>query len=266
MLPEYHDLLSWICSDDFGTRHATLFDPAEQTPESAALKAQVAVEAGSRMILIGGSTNTPEEKVHSMVEAIQEAFELRLWATTQDTVEDEDYWRVPVILFPGGAHALSSAADGILFMMLMNSRNPKFLVEEQVRGAIWLHDSEIEMLPTGYIICEPGGKVGEIGEANLLSTKEEIRSYAICAKGFGMKILYLEAGSGAATPASSEFISAANESDNCLFVGGGIRSNEQAKAAKEAGASWIVTGTIVEEQEDLNELREKLSRLISGLN
>ena len=266
MLPEHHDLLSWVCTDDFGTRHATLFDPADQSPEEAALKAQVVIEAGSRMILIGGSTNTPEEKVHSMVEAVQEAIELRLWATTQDTVEDEDYWRVPVILFPGGAHALSASADGILFMMLMNSRNPKFIVGEQIRGATWLHESEVEMLPTGYIICEPGGKVGEIGEASLLSTEEEIRSHAICAKGFGMNIFYLESGSGAASPAPPELIRAANSTENCLFVGGGIRSAEQAKAAKDAGASWIVTGTIVEEQEDMNELRQTLSELISGLN
>ena len=266
MLPEHQNLLSWVCTDEYGTRHATLLDPADISSEDAALKAQVAIEAGSRMILIGGSTDTPEEKVHSMVKTVQEALELRLWATTQDTEEDEDLWKVPVILFPGGAHALSSSADGILFMMLMNSRNPKFLVDEQVSGAIWLHEAGIEMLPTGYVICEPGGKVGEIGEANLLSTEEEIRSYAICAKGFGMKILYLEAGSGALTSVSSDFIKAAKSIENCLFVGGGIRSAEQAKIAKDAGASWIVTGTIIEEHEDLNELRQTLSELISGLN
>ncbi|MDP6099106.1 MAG: geranylgeranylglyceryl/heptaprenylglyceryl phosphate synthase [Candidatus Thalassarchaeaceae archaeon] len=266
MLPEHQDLLSWVCTDNLGTRHATLFDPANQSSEKAALKAQVAIEAGSRMILIGGSTDTSEIKVHSMVQAIQKALELRVWAATQDATEDENFWKVPVILFPGGAHALSASADGILFMMLMNSRNPQFLVGEQVRGAVWLDESGVEMLPTGYVICEPGGKVGEVGEADLLSTEEEIKAHAICAKGFGMEILYLEAGSGASSPISPKLIKAGSTSENCLFVGGGIRSAEQAKAAKDAGASWIVTGTIVEEHEDMNDLRQALSNLISGLN
>ena len=268
MLPEYHDLLSWICSDDFGTRHATLFDPAEQTPESAALKAQVAVEAGSRMILIGGSTNTPEEKVHSMVEAIQEAFELRLWATTQDTVEDEDYWRVPVILFPGGAHALSSAADGILFMMLMNSTTPKFLIEEQLAGAPYIREAGVETLPMGYVVCAPGGRVGEVGQANLLEEDQTDRAsaYAMTAQSYGFNLLYLEAGSGADTPVSAELIQAARSACNLtLVVGGGIRDGETARKAVQAGADWIITGNLTESFDDADELQRVLTEFITKM-
>ena len=265
MLPEYAGgLLSWICSNKFGTRHATLLDPADQSAEDAAAKALAAVEGGSKLILVGGSTNTPENKVHDTVVGIQEALELRVWAASQDSTVNEEDWRIPVILFPGGAHALSSSADAILFMMLMNSTIPRFLVEEQVKGATWLHEAGIEMLPTAYLICEPGGKAGEVGQANLLNSPKDIRAYSLCAKGYGMKILYLEAGSGAPSPLDSEMIKSAE--GECLFVGGGIRTTEHAISAKEAGASWIVTGTIVEEQEDLDLIRLKIEQLVSALN
>lgn len=265
MLPDYQGgLLSWISSKEFGTRHATLLDPADQSAEEAAIRAQVAVESGSKMILVGGSTDTPDKIVHDTVVAIQEAFELRVWAASQDSSINEDDWRIPVILFPGGSHALSPSADAILFMMLMNSKNPRFLVEEQVKGAPWIYDAGVEMLPTAYLICEPGGKAGEVGQAKLLKNPKEVRDYSLCAKGYGMKILYLEAGSGASSPLSSEMIQAAES--ECLFVGGGIRTIDQARNAKQAGASWIVTGTIVEEQKDSNSIRSIITELISGLD
>jgi len=266
MLPlDSGDLLSWVCDQSFGTRHATLFDPANQSPEEAAKKAQTAVEAGSSMILVGGSTDTDDDSVHATVSAIQEVLELRLWASTQDTTGSEDDWRIPVILFPGGAHALSSSADGILFMMLMNSKDPRFLIDEQVKAAPWLHAHGIEMLPTGYLICNPGGKAGEIGRAELLNEEDEILAYALCAQGYGMRIVYLEAGSGAHTPVDTSLISAASNQGMCLFVGGGIRTQQQARKAKEAGASWLVTGTLVEEQDNHGNLYKILTELITGL-
>ena len=85
------------------------------------------------MIFVGGSTDTPDDVVHATCTAIQEAFELRMFAASQDPESEEDAWDIPVVLFPGGAHALSPAADAITFMMLMNSTKRAFLVGEQVR-------------------------------------------------------------------------------------------------------------------------------------
>jgi phosphoglycerol geranylgeranyltransferase len=238
------ELLNWFCESDT-PRHATLFDPANQSPEEAALKAKIVVEVGSKLILIGGSTDTPSDLVHATVVAIKKVVD------------------VPVVLFPGGAHALSPSADGILFMMLMNSNNPRFLIGEQVKGATWLYENGIEMLPTAYLICEPGGKVGEVGNATPLTSPEEVISYSLCAKGYGMKIVYLEAGSGAAHPVHADLIKVAHS--DCLIVGGGIRTKEDVRNAVESGADWIVTGTLVEEYE-IELLAEKLKPLILHLH
>ena len=133
-------------------RHITLIDPGKQDLDTAAKRAMSAVQAGSECIFIGGSTNTSNDVVHATCEAIKEAFELRKFAASQDLDSNEDEWNVPVILFPGGGHALSPAADGILFMMLMNSKDRKFLVGEQVIGAPFIEKFGIDTLPAGCLL------------------------------------------------------------------------------------------------------------------
>ena len=167
-----------------GARHITLIDPAKQSPDIAAQRAMLAVECGSKMIFVGGSTDTPDDVVHATCTAIQEAFELRMFAASQDPTGDEHGWDIPVVLFPGGAHALSPAADAITFMMLMNSTKREFLVGEQVRGAPHLDRFGVEALPTGYVVCAPGGRVGEVGAADLIQSEdgELVHAYALCAK------------------------------------------------------------------------------------
>ena len=93
-------------------------------------------------------------------------------SASQSPDGDEEKWKVPVVLFPGGSHALSPAADAITFMMLMNSTDRRFLVGEQVRGAPYIDKFGIDALPTGYVVCHPGGKVGEVGSADLIMPEE----------------------------------------------------------------------------------------------
>ena len=76
------------------TRHITLIDPAKQDPEIAANRAMVAVECGSKMIFVGGSTDTPDEIVHATCVAIQESLELRVFAASQDPTGDEESWKI----------------------------------------------------------------------------------------------------------------------------------------------------------------------------
>jgi len=266
MLPD-EGLLNYILDRSFGCRHITLIDPGKQSSEIATRRAIACVNAGSRMIFIGGSTDTPDEVVHETCKSIQEALELQIFAASQDPTSNEEAWRVPVVLFPGGAHALSPAADGITFMMLMNSESRKFLVGEQLRGAPHLDKFGVEALPTGYLVFSPGGKVGEVGEAQLIESNQTdlVKSYSLTAKMFGFKILYLEAGSGASTQVDESCISAAREVDElCLIVGGGIRTSEQAAKAARAGANWIVTGTLTEDASNMDELSQKISDVVSG--
>ena len=251
------------------TRHVTLIDPAKQDPNTAANRAMVAVEAGSAMIFVGGSTDTPDEVVHATCVAIQEAFELRTFAASQDPDSDESMWHIPVVLFPGGAHALSPAADAITFMMLMNSAERRFLVGEQIRGAPYLKKFGVEALPTGYVVCAPGGRVGEVGSADLIQPDDHdlVHAYALTAQMYGFKLLYLEAGSGASTQVNPELIERAKTVEGLtLVIGGGIRTAEQAKVAAEAGADWVVTGTMTEDASDLEELRSRISAVVNALN
>jgi phosphoglycerol geranylgeranyltransferase len=250
------------------TSHITLIDPDKQSPEVAANRALVAVECGTSAIFVGGSTNTGNDLVHATCQAIQEALELRIFAASQHPDANEEMWNVPVILFPGGAHAMSSRADGILFMMLMNSRSRRFLIEEQLTGAPLIDQYGIKPIPTGYIVCAPGGKVGEVGDAELIQSSDlkAVSAYCKTAEMYGFSTIYLEAGSGASSPVHVELIQAAKASSKCtLIVGGGIRTSEQLLAAANAGADYIVTGTITEEHDSLESLREQLHSLISVL-
>ncbi|MBP03680.1 MAG: phosphoglycerol geranylgeranyltransferase [Euryarchaeota archaeon] len=260
--------LEYVTSKEHSTRHITLIDPAKQDPNTAANRAMVAVECGSSMVFVGGSTDTPDEVVHSTCKAIQEAFELRAFASSQDPDSDESEWHIPVVLFPGGAHALSPAADAITFMMLMNSKTRRFLIGEQIRGAPYLEKFEVEALPTGYLVCSPGGRVGEVGDAELIQPNDQelTHAYALTARMFGFKLLYLEAGSGAKSQVNPDLIKSARAvNELTLIVGGGIRTPEQALLASEAGADWIVTGTLTEDASNLEELRTRISEIVSAI-
>ncbi len=267
MLPD-EGLLNYVLDRSFGCRHITLIDPGKQTSETATRRAIAAIEAGSKMIFVGGSTDTPDETVHQTCKSIQEALELQVFAASQDPNSEEDKWKIPVVLFPGGAHALSPAADGITFMMLMNSQTRKFLIGEQLRGAPHLDKFGVEALPTGYLVFSPGGKVGEVGQAELIQPDQHelVYSYALTAKMFGFKILYLEAGSGASSQVEVNCIESANQVDElCLIVGGGIRTGDQAAKAAMAGANWVVTGTLTEDAADMDELRQRISEVVEGI-
>ena len=163
---------------------------------------------------------------------------------------------------------MSAKADGILFMMLMNSTSRRFLIEEQLIGAPYIAQAGLQTIPTGYIVCAPGGAVGEVGQADLIHPDDSklVSAYCQTAEMYGFSTVYLEAGSGASSPVSLDLIKTAKSSMQCtLIVGGGIRTPEQMKAASDAGADYIVTGTITEEFDDLQVLKERLQSLISVL-
>ena len=267
LLDEFENTLQYLSNNNGKTRHATLIDPEKQTPEQASKIIQIAIEAGTELILIGGST-TNANSVEETVETIQEIMELQQWATTQNNIFEDQTKLIPVILFPNASTTLSTKADALLFMSLLNSNSPKYLIKEQMKATKFIFKNKIETISTGYIIFEPGMKVGEIGEADLIKINDlkTTTSWARVAKYFDYKILYLEAGSGATTPLPQNLISICKkEYDGILFVGGGIKTPEQAKAAAVAGADWIVTGNLVESCTDYNLLKSKLKLLIDEI-
>jgi phosphoglycerol geranylgeranyltransferase len=216
--------------------HFTLLDPEKQSPERAGELAHAAQEAGSHAIMVGGSTGFTRHELDATVKAVKKQV------------------AVPVILFPGSGEALSADADAIFFMSMLNSRNPRFLVEEQAAAVEEIRSMGIEAIPMGYLVVAPGGRVGEVGEARLLprDKPEEAVRYALTAQYFGMDYVYLEAGSGADEPVPLPIIQAVHRTiDVPLIVGGGIRTAPAARALVEAGADIIVTGNLVEGQIDV---------------
>ncbi|OPY33192.1 MAG: Geranylgeranylglyceryl phosphate synthase [Methanomassiliicoccales archaeon PtaU1.Bin124] len=221
-----------------GVLHMTLLDPAKQDPEEAGRIAKQAQSFGSDAIMVGGSTDVTQKNLDETVLAIKKMCSL------------------PVIYFPSGAHAISPYCDAIYFMSMLNSRNVKMVIGEQVAGSLIIKKINLEPIAMGYIIVAPGMKVGEVGQADPIP-RDDLKlasAYALAAEYMGMKLVYLEAGSGAPEPVSSEMIAAVKKTISVpLIIGGGIRKPEQALAVKRAGANIIVTGTIAE-NDDLSSL------------
>ena len=234
--------------DQEGKVHLTLLDPASQMPERAADMALAAVEGGTDAIMIGGSTGASGILLDETVLKIKEKV------------------NVPTILFPGSAAGLSRYADAVFFMSLLNSRDLGYVITNQVLGAPLVFKSQIEPISMAYLVVEPGGTVGWVGDAKLIPRKKpEIAvAYALAGKYMGMHYTYLEAGSGADIPVNPEMIGAVKHvlGENKLIVGGGIRDAKTAQLCASAGADMIVTGTVVEE---VNDISAKVSEIVSAI-
>ena len=227
----------------------TLLDPDKQSPQDAADMSSEAAAAGTDAIMIGGSTGVTQEKVDATILAIKKAV------------------RIPVILFPANAGNLSPHADAVYFMSLLNSRDPRLIIGEQRIAAPIVRAWELETIPMAYLVIEPGMRAGEVGHADLISRKNSIVAvqYALAAQMLGMKLVYLEAGSGAPQPVPDHLIRAVREAiDIGIVVGGGIRTTGAARAATRAGADIVVTGTIVEVAREGNMLRAIIAAVKAG--
>jgi len=227
-----------------GTVHLALLDPDKQDSREAGAIAKMMKEAGADAIMIGGSTGVTSENLSDTATAIKKTSSL------------------PTIHFPGGPSALSKDVDSIFFMSMVNSKDPFWIVKAQASASAYIKKLGIETISLGYIIVEPGMKVGEVGQADAIKRNETDRAigYALACEMFGMDFVYLEAGSGADRPVPPEMISAVKKVLSIpLIVGGGIRTPEAAKAARLAGADAIVTGTFVEQCSDGEMLRSVVS-------
>lgn len=229
--------------------HMTLIDPAKQSAVVSGEIAAKACRAGTDAIMVGGSTGVTQENLDKTVGRIKRACKL------------------PVIYFPSGASAISRKCDAIYFMSMLNSRNVRNISGEHARGAPMIKKLGIEPISMGYVIVEPGMKVGEVGEAELVKRGDmnTLIGYAIATEFFGMDLLYLEAGSGAPEPVPVPMVKAARESvDIPLVVGGGIVTPKQAADLAAAGADIIVTGTLVENDDFEDRLRRIIDRVHKG--
>lgn len=212
---------------------ALLLDPDHLSDEQELKKAIGIAEASSiDIILYGGSLISGTRFETSL---------LQIKSLTE----------IPVVLFPGSAMQVHAAADAILFTTLISGRNPEFLIGQQVLAAPAVKASGIEVIPTGYMLIDSGAPTTASYVSNtspIPYNKPEIAATtALAGEMLGLKMMYLDGGSGADQAVSSAMISSVKKIISVpLVVGGGIDSPEALVSRFRAGADVAVVGTAAE--------------------
>ena len=194
---------------------------------------------GASAILVGGSSATDQIEMAEIVKNLKKAV------------------KIPKILFPGNVTGVVPQADAILFSSLLNSENPYFISQAQALGAPSVLKFGLEPLPTAYLVIGEGTSAWFFGSARGIPfDKPKIAAaYSLAAQFLGMRFVYLEAGSGAASSVKPEMIKTVRKVFNgFLIVGGGIKDPDTAKKIVSAGADAIVIGTLLEKNGNLKNL------------
>lgn len=175
--------------------------------------------------------------------------------------------KIPVLLFPADELQIHPAADAILLLSLISGRNAELLIGKHVVAAPYLKRSKLEILSTGYMLVD-GGKLTTASYISaslpLPADKPEIAACtAMAGEMLGLKLLYLDAGSGALNPVSAAIIKSVKKHTNApLIVGGGIRNAQAASIAWKAGADIVVVGNAIEQNSELlHELKQTKTSL-----
>ncbi len=217
---------------------AVLLDP-EKTPISSLPQLCTYLsQSHIDFIFVGGSTDS------TSIDTFIKALKVQL-SNVQCPVSS-------IILFPGSLHQFTPEADALLFLSLLSGRNPEMLIGSQVRAARKIRQSGIETISMGYILVE-GGRLSSVEKASdtrAISATDinQIVDTALAAEMLGMQSVYLEAGSGAATPVAPSTIGEVRKHISIpLIVGGGICTPQQMQEAYEAGADIVVIGNHFEQ-------------------
>lgn len=162
----------------------------------------------------------------------------------------------PVILFPGSNLHIESSADAILFLSLISGRNPEMLIGQHVVAAPVLRRSGLEVIPTGYVLVGSGEPTTVSYMSNTTPIPPDKPSVVACTamagEMLGLKMIYLEGGSGADRPIDPKTIRLVRKSVSVpLVVGGGINDRYKAQRALEAGADVLVVGNALEKDPQL---------------
>ncbi|MCK4257247.1 geranylgeranylglyceryl/heptaprenylglyceryl phosphate synthase [candidate division WOR-3 bacterium] len=174
---------------------------------------------------------------------------------------------IPIILFPASHLQISKHADAILFMSLLSGRNPLYLVDEPSRIAPLIKKHGCESISCGYILIDGGCSTSVANISNTLPIPRNrikfVKYHALTAQYFGMKLVYLEAGSGAKLTVPDRMINAVKSYiDLPVIVGGGIKDTSVAQEKIKAGADFIVVGNAFEGKECIEEMVRKFAESI----
>ena len=163
---------------------------------------------------------------------------------------------IPVLLFPGSPDQITPKADALLYLSLISGRNPELLIGQHVISAPFVKQSGLEIIPVGYMLIDGGmpTTVSYISNTNPIpANKNDIAACtAMAGEMLGLKLLYMDAGSGAKTPITEQMIhSVSTQTSIPLVIGGGIRDAEKAYRNCKAGADLIVVGNAIEKDPQL---------------
>lgn len=228
-----------------------LIDPLDyKTPEDAVKTAKNANDADADIILIGGSTGVQGPVLDMVAKEIKKEVSK------------------PVVLFPGNIGTLTKYADAVYFMSMLNSRNPYWISGAQMLAAPMVKHYGVEPLPVGYVVVEPGGTVGWVGDAKEIPrTRPQIAAaFAMAAQYMGFRFFITDAGSNPETGhVPLEMIKAVSSVTTIPYVAaGGIRTPEQAKSVIKAGADIIQVGTAFEEKGSVDRIKEMVKAVREG--
>ncbi|MCK9218690.1 MAG: geranylgeranylglyceryl/heptaprenylglyceryl phosphate synthase [Bacteroidales bacterium] len=216
---------------------AVLIDPDKASLTSLKKIVKLANQANIGYFFLGGSLlmKNPQEEVIIFL---------------------RDHTDIPVLLFPGNNLQLNDKAHGILLLSLISGRNAEMLIGRHVISAPFLKTSHLEILPTGYMLIDSGCTTTVAYMSNttpLPANKPEIAACtAMAGEMLGLKIIYMDAGSGARNPVPAPMIAKVKESVNIpLIIGGGICTPALAKTAWQSGADIVVVGNAIEKDPTL---------------
>ena len=158
---------------------------------------------------------------------------------------------IPVILFPGSPSQISKHADALLYLSLISGRNPELLIGQHVISAPVVRQSGLEIMPTGYMVIDGGAPTTVSYISNAAPIPADKNEIAMCTamagEMLGMKLIYMDAGSGARKPITESMIAhVAKIIEAPLIIGGGITTPEKAYLNCKAGADVIVVGNAIE--------------------
>ncbi len=215
-----------------GAGYLVLIDPDKQEVGRAVELAKTCETAGADALLVGGSlllANVFDETVKAI----------------------KEHCNIPVIIFPGSTKQISRYADAILFLTLISGRNPESLIGSQVIAAPIIKSINLDVISTAYMFIDSGTVTSALFMSDTRPIPREkpdiAAAHALAAQYMGMQCVYLEAGSGARHAVPNKVVSAvAKYTSLPVICGGGIRTPDEAREKVLAGASFVVTGTIIE--------------------
>jgi phosphoglycerol geranylgeranyltransferase len=232
-------------------RYVVLLDPDKLDAAGARRAARACSRAGVDALFVGGSTLRRNGDFRRLVAVIRR------------------HAAIPVILFPGSARQIVPSAHAVLFMSLLSGRNPRYLIEEQVKGAETVRRFGLETISLGYLLISSGRSTAverKTGTRPLARNDPAgAARHALAAQYLGMSAVYLEAGSGAGRPVPAGLIRRVRAAVAIpLIVGGGIKTPAEARRKVRAGADIVVTGNVLENDAGFESSLRRFAAAVHG--